>query len=53
MMNQRSETQPDIRIGHVNLRVSDLERATAFYRDVLGSPGPRTDPTSACPERLF
>ena len=27
---------PDIRIGHVNLRVADLERATAFYRDVLG-----------------
>jgi len=26
----------DVRIGHVHLRVSDLERATAFYRDVLG-----------------
>jgi catechol 2,3-dioxygenase-like lactoylglutathione lyase family enzyme len=25
-----------VRIGHVNLGVSDLERATAFYRDVLG-----------------
>lgn len=36
MMNQRSETHPDIRIGHVHLRVADLERATAFYRDVLG-----------------
>ena len=24
------------RIGHLNLRVSDLDRATAFYRDVLG-----------------
>ena len=24
------------RIGHVHLRVADLERATAFYRDVLG-----------------
>jgi catechol 2,3-dioxygenase len=24
------------RIGHVHLRVSDLARATAFYRDVLG-----------------
>jgi catechol 2,3-dioxygenase len=23
-------------VGHVNLRVTDLERATAFYRDVLG-----------------
>ncbi len=25
-----------VRIGHVNLRVSDLPRAVAFYRDVLG-----------------
>ena len=24
------------RIGHVNLRVADLNRATNFYRDVLG-----------------
>jgi catechol 2,3-dioxygenase len=24
------------RIGHVHLRVADLERAVAFYRDVLG-----------------
>ena len=24
------------RIGHVHLRVSDLERAVAFYRDVIG-----------------
>lgn len=27
---------PDVRIGHVHLKVSDLERALAFYRDVLG-----------------
>ena len=27
---------PDIRVGHVHLRVSDLDRAMAFYRDVLG-----------------
>jgi catechol 2,3-dioxygenase len=26
----------NIRIGHVNLRVADLDRAAAFYRDVLG-----------------
>ena len=25
-----------MRIGHVHLKVSDLERAIAFYRDVLG-----------------
>ena len=30
------ETYPDVRIGHVHLRVADLARATAFYRDVLG-----------------
>src|SRR3954452_25042175 len=27
---------PAVRIGHVHLRVADLERATRFYRDVLG-----------------
>ena len=27
---------PDVTIGHVHLRVSDLNRATDFYRDVLG-----------------
>ena len=27
---------PGTRIGHVHLRVADLERAIAFYRDVLG-----------------
>ena len=27
---------PDVRIGHVHLKVADLERSLAFYRDVLG-----------------
>ena len=27
---------PQARIGHVHLKVADLERALAFYRDVLG-----------------
>lgn len=27
---------PRVEIGHVHLKVSDLERAVAFYRDVLG-----------------
>lgn len=27
---------PEARIGHVHLKVADLERAIAFYRDVLG-----------------
>ena len=25
-----------VRMGHVHLKVSDLERALGFYRDVLG-----------------
>lgn len=27
---------PETRIGHVHLKVSDLERAIAFYRDIVG-----------------
>src|SRR5690242_21396946 len=27
---------PQVRMGHVHLKVSDLERAIGFYRDVLG-----------------
>ena len=27
---------PKVRIGHVHLKVADLQRATDFYRDVLG-----------------
>ena len=27
---------PGVRIGHVHLKVADLERALIFYRDVLG-----------------
>jgi len=27
---------PGTRVGHIHLKVSDLERAIAFYRDVLG-----------------
>ena len=34
--SNRSALDPQVRIGHVHLRVSDLERAIAFYRDVLG-----------------
>jgi catechol 2,3-dioxygenase len=29
-------THPDTRVGHVHLKVGDLERAIGFYRDVLG-----------------
>lgn len=27
---------PGVRIGHVHLKVSDLDKALAFYRDILG-----------------
>src|SRR5882724_9984872 len=27
---------PQVRIGHIHLKVSDLERSLAFYHDVLG-----------------
>src|SRR6187551_2998227 len=32
----RKSIHPDVRIGHVHLKVADLERALVFYRDVLG-----------------
>jgi catechol 2,3-dioxygenase len=36
-MKQRSKpVHPAVRIGHVHLKVADLERALKFYRDVLG-----------------
>ena len=31
-----SPIHPGVRIGHVHLKVADLERAIGFYRDVLG-----------------
>jgi catechol 2,3-dioxygenase len=34
-MNEQ-RLHPDVRIGHLHLRVANLERATAFYCDVLG-----------------
>ncbi len=27
---------PDVLVGHIHLKVSDLDRAIVFYRDVLG-----------------
>jgi catechol 2,3-dioxygenase len=33
---ERKTIHPDVRIGHVHLKVADLERALGFYRDVLG-----------------
>jgi catechol 2,3-dioxygenase len=34
--SSHSELHAAVRIGHVNLRVADLDRDTCFYRDVLG-----------------
>jgi catechol 2,3-dioxygenase len=31
-----TKTHPQTSIGHVHLKVSDLDRAIAFYRDVMG-----------------
>ena len=31
-----SPIEPDVVIGHIHLKVSDLERSETFYRDVLG-----------------
>jgi catechol 2,3-dioxygenase len=31
-----NKIHPDVRIGHVHLKVADLDRALRFYRDVLG-----------------
>ncbi len=31
-----SKIHPDVRVGHVHLKVADLDRAIAFYRDILG-----------------
>jgi len=35
-MSNPRPIHPDVRIGHVHLKVADLERAIAFYRGVLG-----------------
>lgn len=36
MTNKRGSIDPGVDIGHVHLKVSDLDRALAFYCDVLG-----------------
>jgi len=35
-MSNSDPLDPEVRVGHVHLKVSDLERAIVFYRDVLG-----------------
>ena len=36
MSSHPAPIDPQTRIGHVHLKVADLDRALAFYRDVLG-----------------
>ena len=36
LMQTHSPIDSGVRIGHVHLKVADLERSLAFYRDVLG-----------------
>jgi catechol 2,3-dioxygenase len=33
---ERKPVHPQTRIGHIHLKVADLDRAVRFYRDVLG-----------------
>lgn len=35
-MTSEQPVHPEARIGHVHLKVSDLDRSIAFYRDALG-----------------
>src|SRR6478672_3534385 len=34
--NSAAPIHPQTKIGHVHLKVADLDRAIAFYRDILG-----------------
>lgn len=36
MKANKNSIHPEVRIGHVHLKVADLERALTFYCDVLG-----------------
>ena len=36
MSTQAPPIHPAVRVGHVNLKVADLDRSLAFYRDALG-----------------
>ncbi len=36
MIQKTSPVDPRVQIGHVHLKVADLDRALKFYRDVLG-----------------
>jgi len=35
-MSSQNKIHPEVKIGHVHLKVSNIDRALTFYRDVLG-----------------
>ena len=35
-MTKQTQIAPDVRIGHIHLKVADLDRALGFYQGVLG-----------------
>ncbi|MDH4069921.1 MAG: VOC family protein [Ignavibacteria bacterium] len=35
-MKRNQPVHPQVRVGHIHLKVADLDRAVAFYRDLLG-----------------
>jgi catechol-2,3-dioxygenase len=43
-VSERRKTASEVRIGHVSLKVADLDRAISFYCDVLGSQSFTTHP---------
>src|SRR4051812_7718330 len=52
MESRATPIHADTRIGHVHLKVADIARSLAFYRDVLGFEvtqyfGPPEDPSAA------
>ena len=36
VVNRTARLHPDVRIGHVHLKVADIDRALTFWRDLLG-----------------
>ena len=45
--NSSAPIHPAVKIGHVHLKVSDLERALGFWRDILGFEVMQTRPGAA------
>jgi catechol 2,3-dioxygenase len=52
-LTNEAAIHPETRIGHGHLRVADLDRALAFYRDVLGFKVTFYGPTIGVPMALL